>query len=1019
MQAYERFAELLRDSLGLEPTPETRALLDAVRGVEPQPETAPPQAPAAAPPQAPAAAAGAGSGWSWPRELPFVGRDGELDRLHAAWQAGLALVIEGPAGIGKTRLAIELVAARGAFALAACRPGDAREPYAAFVRALRVVAGTALDAIDWPPHLRDQLMHLVPELGVPPVGIDSEAARARLLDACIEAWRWLTDEAFDAVIVDDAHLADATSRALFARIVRQRRAGTRPGALEVFVRRAQTRAVPDADTEGLLRDGCAMALPVRALEEDGTHALAQALLSSPPPPTLAPQLRAASAGNAFAMLETLRHWIGLSVLRVDGGGRWTMSQASGSSGASSGAGDVAALVRARANALSGDARRLLESAALAREPFTAGHVGAACALDEVQALQAVDAALQAQLLRESGDGFAFMHDLVRSAIVDGIGADRQRLLHRQLALAAEQLRTHTPRDRAPSSASIAEHWELGGEPARAVPHRLAAAKAALAVFEDAAAEAHWAQASIDGAGLAERVAIAGGRASMRRNRDDEPGLEQSVAELDALADEAGQHPDTAPMALRARIEAADVLSMMRRSAEALARIDEVLQLLAAAAAADPAGAADDASQRRLALAWLVRSQALNGLGRGAESIRAAEQALACGALTVAQQGRALHALVYGHFVRNELADARSCAERSLALWQSVGERRLMARAHGNLALVASLIGRRADARLHYDSAINLAREMHMPQLLREQLTNRAYEDLHDGLVAEASASLAEAMDVTASFADPTHRVFILGMQVHAGMQRGDLGAAVAMAREGQRCAMATEIVTVRADLASMALDLTIELDDRAWADALLALLPADVQAIPDNLRLKLALNRARLALARGELDAAGRVLEEAGPIDAMAQPYDRGYAALAHAQRALATGELAQALSLLDRWQPEATHVDARARMQALRVQAWACRLADAPAADPASVAAADEAFVQGLALRDDERTPAPAALALGAALAALASARGDAATAARLQAQLSERVASLAAGLADASHRRGFSARWRTGLQR
>ena len=86
--------------------------------------------------------------------------------------------------------------------------------------------------------------------------------------------------------------------------------------------------------------------------------------------------------------------------------------------------------------------------------------------------------LQAQLLRESGDGFAFMHDLVRSAIVDGIGADRQRLLHRQLALAAEQLRAHTPRDRAPSSASIAEHWELGGEPARAVPHRLAAAKAA-------------------------------------------------------------------------------------------------------------------------------------------------------------------------------------------------------------------------------------------------------------------------------------------------------------------------------------------------------------------------------------------------------------------------------------------------------------------------------------------------------------------------------------------------------------
>ncbi len=41
-KAYERFAELLRDSLGLEPTPETRALLDAVRGVGPRADATPP-----------------------------------------------------------------------------------------------------------------------------------------------------------------------------------------------------------------------------------------------------------------------------------------------------------------------------------------------------------------------------------------------------------------------------------------------------------------------------------------------------------------------------------------------------------------------------------------------------------------------------------------------------------------------------------------------------------------------------------------------------------------------------------------------------------------------------------------------------------------------------------------------------------------------------------------------------------------------------------------------------------------
>jgi tetratricopeptide (TPR) repeat protein len=97
-------------------------------------------------------------------------------------------------------------------------------------------------------------------------------------------------------------------------------------------------------------------------------------------------------------------------------------------------------LRARTSELGDDARELLELLALAGRPTPASVLGLAAAHDEgrrasaQQPQRALDRLRKAQLLRESpGGGLECYHDRVRTALVDGLGAERARTLHARLA----------------------------------------------------------------------------------------------------------------------------------------------------------------------------------------------------------------------------------------------------------------------------------------------------------------------------------------------------------------------------------------------------------------------------------------------------------------------------------------------------------------------------------------------------------------------------------------------------------
>jgi DNA-binding SARP family transcriptional activator len=188
LEQYRNCVRTLGQELGVAPLEETASLYQQVNDGS----LAPPEV--SAPPRPPARVEGAGA----PPELPLIGRAEALTVLtdaHAAAQpdGGLA-VIEGEAGIGKTRLADELTSharSRRAVVLSArCHDDEAGLPYGPIVELLREATGTANGV--WPDALPAQRLAdaslLLPELaelrqGVPdPLPLDGPGAQVRLVE---------------------------------------------------------------------------------------------------------------------------------------------------------------------------------------------------------------------------------------------------------------------------------------------------------------------------------------------------------------------------------------------------------------------------------------------------------------------------------------------------------------------------------------------------------------------------------------------------------------------------------------------------------------------------------------------------------------------------------------------------------------------------------------------------------------------------------------------------------------------
>jgi len=268
IRRYEKFRALLADEMGVPPMAETRALYDAIitdtlAAGTPSPAAAAPKKP----PQA-------------ETPFPFVGRKTELQKLDDLVASRKLVLIEGEAGIGKSRLIEQFIQTKQKLERSAFLAliGQAHElesmlPYQPLIEALRGV----LTHPDWPalrlklklPRVwQTEVARLLPELVSDPhaqLTVSQTRDEIRLWEGVSQFLLALARQIPLVLALDDLHWADPSTLSLLGYLIRK--AGQDAAAI-VFV--AATRQIPPGSPlmilqETLLREDRLKRLPLERL----------------------------------------------------------------------------------------------------------------------------------------------------------------------------------------------------------------------------------------------------------------------------------------------------------------------------------------------------------------------------------------------------------------------------------------------------------------------------------------------------------------------------------------------------------------------------------------------------------------------------------------------------------------------------------------------------------------------------------------------------------------------------------
>jgi diguanylate cyclase (GGDEF)-like protein len=407
------------------------------------------------------------------RELALTGRDAELDRLLRRWAraqrgAGGVVQIDGPVGVGKSRLCRELtttISQRGGCTLrTTCT--DNHVPLGALRAAIDRHIGAVLQL---PAGARDAAQqrirqaaqdtgHLLTDLSpalntmldTPAVdddrGIDHQQAAAAIARFLAELAR---GEDGLLLLLDDAQHLDPTS----ARVLRH--LSTEWDTLPLLVvlaapAHATAQLQADLGTTPDLRVALEPLSP-QAVVELIAGELGGADVSS----EIADQLASRTDGNPFAVLEYVRHLVDAGGLQPRWG-TWVLEtrlldrlQLPS---------DVLALMMSRLEGLDAGTRHLMAAAAVQGMRFDTTVAAAVSGAPDDFADALASATRHRVVEHASGDVHAFVHVQLRDALIDDIDWTELATLHRRTAAALEA------QDRGPEHVfAVAHHRMASGD----------------------------------------------------------------------------------------------------------------------------------------------------------------------------------------------------------------------------------------------------------------------------------------------------------------------------------------------------------------------------------------------------------------------------------------------------------------------------------------------------------------------------------------------------------------------------
>ncbi|WP_420710876.1 helix-turn-helix transcriptional regulator [Streptomyces sp. NRRL S-118] len=390
----------------------------------------------------------------------FVGRAGELTELtealaRAAAGEPQALVVGGEAGVGKTRLLEEFLdraRAEGAVvAVGGCvEIGADGLPFAPFSAALRSLRRLLPDELVAAAEGQEgELARLLPELG-DAAGHEPhhEDSTARLFELTVRLLERIAADRTVVLALEDLHWADASTRHLLAYLFRTLRRGrlvvvATYRADDIHRRHPLRPLLAELDRMRTVRR---IELPRFTRTE--VHRQLTGILAAEPAPALVDDIFGRSDGNAFFVEE-------LAVCSDCGPGELSAS--------------LRDLLLVRVERLPEDAQKVVRTVAEGGSTVEYGLLAAVARLPEDDLIEALRAAVNANILLAvpDGEGYRFRHSLVREAVSDDLLPGERSRLNRRYA---EALEAEPALVRADERATrLASYWYHAHDAAKALP----------------------------------------------------------------------------------------------------------------------------------------------------------------------------------------------------------------------------------------------------------------------------------------------------------------------------------------------------------------------------------------------------------------------------------------------------------------------------------------------------------------------------------------------------------------------
>lgn len=375
LDAYRRFRRRLDDELGLEPTAETRTLEAAilrqedVRSLIPRPIVR---------------ARVAGDGLS----VRLLGRTSELDALERAARHALdgsfALVlIEGEAGVGKTRLLDELATSLVGVRLGRAGGSELEQhlPYVPLAAALR----DALTGVELDGGRRRALAQILPELSSE--GPPQEFAELDALEALAEV---IVEHAPLVLLLDDLQWTDPATVAALSYLYRRC-----AGVPALLVAAARTEEMPPDH-------------PVRRLRPTSVVRL-EPLTPDELAPLGMPDLHESTGGIPRFVAETVANGRGGELSAT-----------------------LTEMLLARFRAEGAWAYRVLVAASALEQPFAPEPLANLLRADVAELTEELERLCERRILRVDGYRFRFRYGVVRDVLLSSLSPARRRLIRERV-----------------------------------------------------------------------------------------------------------------------------------------------------------------------------------------------------------------------------------------------------------------------------------------------------------------------------------------------------------------------------------------------------------------------------------------------------------------------------------------------------------------------------------------------------------------------------------------------------------